>query len=109
MAEFFTPEEARDLAEKQSKLRLENEFFLREHPELQRMLSAFMVEVLDKKPSHVVRFAAKFFTRPDLLNLCSPPVVSTPVKADVAPDSSPYRAYLDLLNLSGKSEEQKPE
>ena len=47
-------------------LRLENEKYLRQHPELRGMISLFMAKVLEGKPEDVQQYAAEFFTQEDL-------------------------------------------
>lgn len=48
-------------------LRIENERYLRAHPELQTMLSSFMASVLRDRPDDVVKHAVAFFhTHPQL-------------------------------------------
>ena len=46
------------------KLRIENEMYLREHPELNQAIQEFVYAVLKEKPDDVNAFAAGFFTRP---------------------------------------------
>ncbi|KAK2186515.1 hypothetical protein NP493_197g01045 [Ridgeia piscesae] len=46
--------------------RLQNEKYLRNHPEVECMLSGFLGEVLKKRPDSVRNFAAEHFTNPDL-------------------------------------------
>lgn len=48
------------------KLHLENERYLREHPEIHLLMSAFVKDVLEHKPSSIPDFAGEFFTNPDL-------------------------------------------
>ncbi|KAH9283913.1 RIIa domain-containing protein 1 [Echinococcus granulosus] len=43
-----------------------NEIYLREHPEISHMLSAFMREVLEIQPDDIREYAADFFTDPNL-------------------------------------------
>ncbi|KAI0232300.1 RIIa domain-containing protein 1 [Lamellibrachia satsuma] len=46
--------------------RLENEKYLRDHPEVECMLSSFLGDVLKKRPDDVRNFAAEHFTNPQL-------------------------------------------
>jgi len=46
--------------------RVENEKYLREHPELECLLTSFLREVVRHKPENVRDFAADFFTNPEL-------------------------------------------
>ena len=48
------------------KLRLENEKYLRAHPELKMLVANFMKVVLEKKPQNVTSFATGYFTSPGL-------------------------------------------
>jgi hypothetical protein len=47
-------------------LRLENERYLRKHPELRQLFKHFMATVLEEKPPNVQEFAARFFTQDGL-------------------------------------------
>ena len=51
---------------RQVELRVDNERYLRKHPELRQLFKHFMAQVLEEKPSNVQEFAARFFTQPDL-------------------------------------------
>ncbi|XP_033097011.1 RIIa domain-containing protein 1-like [Anneissia japonica] len=44
--------------------RLANEKYLREHPEVDLLLAAFLGDVLSKRPDHIRDFAADWFTSP---------------------------------------------
>ena len=48
--------------EKLDKIRIENERYLRKHPELHEMISEFMVALLKDKPKDVLQYAIVFFT-----------------------------------------------
>ena len=50
----------------QIQMRLENEKYLRAHPELKMMMNRFLRDVLEKEPRDVTSFAAAFFTDPAL-------------------------------------------
>lgn len=54
------------LNEKKVELRLDNERYLRKHPELRQLFKHFMAQVLEEKPANVQEFAAHFFTQADL-------------------------------------------
>jgi hypothetical protein len=43
-------------------IRMENERYLRQHPELKKMISEFMVALLKDKPKEVLPYAVVFFT-----------------------------------------------
>lgn len=47
-------------------IRMENEKYLRDHPELTQMINLFMKYVLDEHPENILEFAGKFFDRADL-------------------------------------------
>lgn len=55
----ISPEE---LDENLDKIRIENEKYLRRHPELNKMISEFMVALLKDKPNEVLPYAVVFFT-----------------------------------------------
>ena len=46
------------------KLRIENERYMRDHPELNAAVQEFVISVLKRKPDDVRAFAIDFFTRP---------------------------------------------
>jgi hypothetical protein len=46
------------------KLRIENERYMRSHPELNEAVQEFVYAVLKRKPDNVRAFAVDFFTRP---------------------------------------------
>ena len=46
------------------KLRIENERYMRAHPELNEAVQEFVYAVLRRKPEDVRAFAVDFFTRP---------------------------------------------
>lgn len=46
------------------KLRIENERYMMEHPELNAAIQEFVYSVLKRKPEDVRAFAIDFFTRP---------------------------------------------
>ena len=48
--------------EKLDIIRMENERYLRKHPELNKMISEFMVALLKDKPKEVLPYAVVFFT-----------------------------------------------
>jgi hypothetical protein len=47
-------------------LRLDNEKYLRAHPELRMLFATFISEALKQKPTNPQEFAAGFFTQDDL-------------------------------------------
>ncbi|OCT66720.1 RIIa domain-containing protein 1 [Xenopus laevis] len=46
--------------------RVSNETYLREHQEIQLLISGFMREVLLRRPENIRQFAAAHFTHPDV-------------------------------------------
>jgi len=46
------------------KTRIENEKYMRDHPELNNAVQEFVLSVLKRKPDDVRSFAVDFFTRP---------------------------------------------
>jgi Holliday junction resolvasome RuvABC DNA-binding subunit len=48
--------------EKLDIIRMENERYLRRHPELNKMISEFMIALLKDKPNEVLPYAVVFFT-----------------------------------------------
>jgi hypothetical protein len=47
-------------------VRLANEKYLRDHPEIDRMLSDFVDTVLSERPTDILPFAVSYFTSDDL-------------------------------------------
>ncbi|XP_060906622.1 RIIa domain-containing protein 1 [Labrus mixtus] len=48
------------------KTRIDNESYLRSHPEVEVLIGNFLRDVLLKRPSDIREFAADHFTNPDL-------------------------------------------
>ena len=48
------------------KTRMKNEEYLRNHPEVEVLISGFLREMLLCRPKEVREFAASYFTNPDL-------------------------------------------
>ena len=44
-------------------LRKSNEVYLRNHPEIQKILKVFVAKVLQEKPENVLSFAGNFLTK----------------------------------------------
>ncbi|CAI7998058.1 RIIa domain-containing protein 1 [Geodia barretti] len=63
----LTGEQQSTLDKHKVTLRIENELFLRRHPELHTLLSSFVSEVLLKKPQNIKEFAAGYFSDPSML------------------------------------------
>jgi len=62
----LSSDQQQKLNELKIKTRVENEKYLREHPELECLLSSFLRDVVRHRPDNVRDFAADFFTNPDL-------------------------------------------
>ena len=45
---------------------MENEHYLRAHPEISTLISLFVRKVLDERPDHILKFAGSFFDRAEL-------------------------------------------
>ena len=45
---------------------MENEHYLRAHPEINTLISLFVRKVLDERPDHILNFAGSFFDRAEL-------------------------------------------
>ena len=60
--DVLTKQQQQRLNKAKAQLRIDNEEYLRAHPELQTFISLFMKEVLDQKPDDVLGFACKFFS-----------------------------------------------
>lgn len=65
MASALTPDQQAALDSKKVALRMENEKYLREHPELKQMMNGFFLEVLNRRPTNIEVFAAVHFTGGD--------------------------------------------
>ena len=40
-----------------------NEFYMRDHPEIQKLVTVFLFKVLDEKPKDILSYAGKFFDK----------------------------------------------
>ena len=47
-------------------LRIENEKYFREHPELQALTTLFIRKILDDRPENILQYAGRFFDRAEL-------------------------------------------
>lgn len=54
---------------KKVQYRVNNETYLRKHPELQNLISVFLFRVLEEKPKDILAYAGKYFDQPDLKNI----------------------------------------
>lgn len=57
----ITRQQMIELEKKKVKYRVDNEVYLRKHPELQNMVSVFLFKVLEEKPADILSYAGKFF------------------------------------------------
>ncbi|CAH1797756.1 unnamed protein product [Owenia fusiformis] len=62
----LSPEQQEKLNKFKIQTRLENEKYLRKHPEVECLLAGFLGEILTHRPENVREFAAEHFTRNDL-------------------------------------------
>ncbi|PRP75915.1 hypothetical protein PROFUN_15368 [Planoprotostelium fungivorum] len=62
----LTPEQQVNLNKQKIDIRIENEQYLREHPEVGLLLQKFYEGILIDKPQNTVEYITKWFTRPDL-------------------------------------------
>lgn len=61
--------QTRLLDQKKVQYRVNNETYLRKHPELKNMISVFLFKVLEEKPKDILAYAGKYFDQPDLEKL----------------------------------------
>ncbi|XP_056142518.1 RIIa domain-containing protein 1 [Lampris incognitus] len=62
----LSAEQREKLRQFKIKTRIENEKYLRSHPEVEVLLSEFLRDVCLKRPADIREFAAGHFTNPDL-------------------------------------------
>ena len=62
--DVLTQQQQDRLNQAKARMRIENEEYLRQHPELQTFISMFMSKVLDEQPDDVLNFACEFFSNP---------------------------------------------
>uniref|UniRef100_A0A0G4IDS5 RIIa domain-containing protein n=1 Tax=Chromera velia CCMP2878 TaxID=1169474 RepID=A0A0G4IDS5_9ALVE len=62
----LTEKQQRQLNKTKVLTNVQNEKYLRSHPELKKLVSVFLNETLEHKPDRILEFAGDFFTRPDL-------------------------------------------
>jgi hypothetical protein len=63
---ILSKQQQEKLHQQKMQMRLNNEKYLRSHPELKALVSLFMRTLLEDKPEKPELFAAEFFTRPDI-------------------------------------------
>jgi hypothetical protein len=69
----LTKTEQDELNQLKIKIRVENERYLRSHPEISAMISSFTNKVLLERPEDLREFAADFFSDPNLSESLKPP------------------------------------
>ena len=74
---------------------MENEHYLRAHPEINSLISLFIRKVLDERPDHILQFAGSFFDRAELKS-----IVEDTIEADK--EEKKRNKYLNDL-MEGKS------
>ncbi|XP_038567367.1 RIIa domain-containing protein 1 [Micropterus salmoides] len=62
----LSAEQQEQLRQFKIKTRVDNEKYLRSHPEVEVLISEFLRDVLLKRPPEIREFAADHFTNPDL-------------------------------------------
>ncbi|XP_062254338.1 RIIa domain-containing protein 1 [Platichthys flesus] len=62
----LSPEQQEKLRQFKIKARIENEKYLRSHPELEVLVGDFLRDVLLKRPADIRQFAADHFNNPSL-------------------------------------------
>ena len=58
-----------EIEKKKLELRMQNERYYREHPEIQTLISVFVRKVLDERPESILEFAGSFFDRAELKDI----------------------------------------
>ncbi len=74
---------------------MENEHYLRAHPEINTLFSLFVRKVLDERPDHILEFAGSFFDRAELKE-----IVEDTIEKDK--EEKKRNSYLNDL-MEGKS------
>ena len=60
------PQHRQNVEDLKLTVKMDDELYLRKHPELSYLLSIFMRKVLIEKPENPIEFAGEFFDWPDL-------------------------------------------
>ena len=68
---ILSKQQQEKLHQQKVQMRLNNEKYLRSHPELKALVSLFMRTLLEDKPEKPEIFAAEFFTRADVKAIVS--------------------------------------
>ncbi|CAG9324776.1 unnamed protein product [Blepharisma stoltei] len=91
----------KDLEKKKLDIRISNEKYLRDHPELTVMLQIFMRETLNEHPENVLQFAGWFFDREELRDIVNwglqqqSPAEMEILKQKGHPQKGPYAVELE--------------
>ncbi|XP_022621929.1 RIIa domain-containing protein 1 [Seriola dumerili] len=62
----LSPEQQEKLRQFKIKTRIDNEQYLRSHPEVELLIGDFLRDVLLKRPADICEFASDHFTNPNL-------------------------------------------
>jgi hypothetical protein len=49
--------------------RIDNEKYLREHPEIEALIGIYLIKLMEEKPSNILKFSGEFFNKTDLKQL----------------------------------------
>ncbi len=49
--------------------RVDNEKYLREHPEIEFIIGQFLVKLLEDRPSNTLKYSGEFFNKTDFRNM----------------------------------------
>ncbi|KXJ27218.1 RIIa domain-containing protein 1 [Exaiptasia diaphana] len=77
----LTPEQQLQLNQFKITTRIDNEKYLRDHPEVSYLLAGFLGNVFKQRPDNVREFAAKYFSNPSLKDEVSVKVMELKQKA----------------------------
>ncbi len=59
----------------QLELRIENERYFRQHPEISSLLGLFVRKILDDRPENILEYAGTFFDRAELRDVVEAAIV----------------------------------
>jgi hypothetical protein len=49
--------------------RIDNEKYLREHPEIEILIGIYLIKLVEERPSNILKFTGEFFNKTDLKQL----------------------------------------
>jgi hypothetical protein len=49
--------------------RIDNEKYLREHPELEFLIGVYLIKLLEERPPNILKFSGEYFNKTDLKQL----------------------------------------